>query len=175
MGNSCVQNSQVNIQRDENSSSEGNYCINPELPITNNEIQLLKESWTTVSQEWNEICTMAFQRYDFAFYYPTELNNAFWLAKSRSIWRRMDRLQREFEIWQEKVLNRIINYKETAQSFHSWKMDLRRLLNGPHCVRSILLRRQSIFSRMDLLISLLGTIKILNSSFGCIIVSDLLP
>ena len=34
-------------------------------------------------------------------------------------------------------------------------MDLRRRLNGPHCVRSILLRRQSIFSRMDLLNSYL--------------------
>ena len=48
------------------------------------------------------------------FYYPTETNNAFWLAKSRSIWRRIDRLQWKVEIWQEKVLNRIINYQETA-------------------------------------------------------------
>ncbi|XP_066933699.1 neuroglobin-like [Clytia hemisphaerica] len=80
MGNSCAQNSQVNIQKEENLSSEGNYCINPELPITDNEIQLLKESWVTVSQEWNEICTMAFQRWfklypEIAHLFGTTLNN----------------------------------------------------------------------------------------------------
>ena len=54
-------------------------------------------------------CQMHTSDWHSLIYYPTELNNAFWLAKSRSIWRRMDRSQRKVEIWQEKVLNRIIN------------------------------------------------------------------
>ena len=75
MGNKCLEPSKINNNNNKihsvfgksglsQTTEEIRLCEHKEFPITKIETTILEESWKTVSAKWDQICSIAFARFD---------------------------------------------------------------------------------------------------------------